>query len=112
MVPIPIPVSEIQIKKFSIRYKVKRLALFGSVLRSDFTSGSDIDVLVVFQPEAKVGFLTLGKMQRELSKIFNHQVDLVPQSGLKPLIRQEVLDNDVPLVRRQVVRIMEEIGST
>ena len=38
-----------------------------------------------------VGFLALGQMQRELAAIFNRPVDLVPQDGLKPVIRESVL---------------------
>jgi uncharacterized protein len=74
-----------------MQYRVRRLALFGSVLKDDFGPESDIDILVVFEPDARVSFLTLGRMQRELSTLFNRQVDLVPQEGLKPVIREAVL---------------------
>lgn len=73
------------------RYYVRRLALFGSVLREDFSAESDIDVLVVFEPDAPIGFLALGQMRRELEALFNRPVDLVPQEGLKPWIRDDVL---------------------
>lgn len=82
-----------KIRDFCQRYKVKRLALFGSVLRADFHPDSDIDVLVVFDPSARVTFLTLGRMKRELSVIFQRPVDLVPQDGLKPAIREIVLSS-------------------
>ena len=52
-----------------------------------------VDVLVKFDPGARVSFMTLGKMQRELAAIFQRKVDLVPQDGLKPLIREEVLSS-------------------
>jgi predicted nucleotidyltransferase len=86
---ISIPQKSLQ--RFCKQYRVQRLALFGSVLRDDFGPESDIDILVLFQPDTRVGFLTLGKMQRELSAMFNRQVDLVPQKGLKPIIREAVL---------------------
>jgi predicted nucleotidyltransferase len=79
------------LKQFCERYQVKRLALFGSVLRSDFRPDSDVDVLVVFEPTAEVTFMTLGRMKRELSMIFDRPVDLVPQEGLKPAIRNAVI---------------------
>jgi hypothetical protein len=69
------------------------LALFGSALREDFNPESDIDILVVFDPDARVSFLTLGRMQRELSVLFNRRVDLVPQAGLKPIIRESILNS-------------------
>ena len=79
------------LERFCRRYQVRRLALFGSVIRDDFRPDSDVDVLISFNPEAKVSFMTLGKMKRELSLIFRRSVDLVPQEGLKPAIRDDVL---------------------
>jgi predicted nucleotidyltransferase len=67
--------------------------LFGSVLRDDFRPDSDIDVFVVFDPSARITFRTLGRMKRELSGILHRPVDLVPQDGLKPAIREAVLSS-------------------
>lgn len=91
MNPSKINISTENLDSFCQRYQVRRLSLFGSVLRDDFRSDSDIDVLVQFEPDARVGFMTLGKMQRELAEIFKRPVDLIPQDGLKPVIREEVL---------------------
>lgn len=88
-----IQIPERKIIDFCQRYEVKRLALFGSVLRDDFRPDSDIDVLVVFYPSAMVTFMTLGKMKRELSRLLQRPVDLVPQDGLKPAIRDAVLSS-------------------
>jgi predicted nucleotidyltransferase len=73
------------------RYRVRELALFGSALREDFGPKSDVDLLVELEPDAKIGFLALARMQRELSAAIGRQVDLVPKLGLKPLIRKAVL---------------------
>lgn len=75
------------------RYQVRELALFGSALRSDFRPDSDIDILVEFEPDAEIGFMALAAMQRELSEIVGRKVDLVPKGGLKPRIRQAVLES-------------------
>jgi predicted nucleotidyltransferase len=69
------------------------LALFGSVLREDFRPDSDVDVLVAFKPEARISFVTLSRMQRELTELFQRPVDLVPMDGLKPIIRESVLSS-------------------
>jgi hypothetical protein len=69
------------------------MALFGSVLRDDIRPESDIDVLVVFDPSAHITFMTLGKMSRELSGMFQRSVDLVPQEGLKLAIRDAVISS-------------------
>ena len=73
------------------RYQVRELSLFGSALREDFGTKSDLDFLVEFEPEARIGFLALARMQRELSSALKRKVDLVPKDGLKPSIRSEVL---------------------
>jgi hypothetical protein len=73
------------------RFHVKELALFGSVLRPDFRSGSDVDILVEFEAGARVGLLRFIELQEELEKVIGRKVDLVPKKGLKPLIRDEVL---------------------
>lgn len=86
---IRIPRKKLQ--TFCQRYQVRRLALFGSVARGEARPESDVDFLVTFQPGAQIGFLTLGRMQRELAEMFHRPVDLVPQDGLKPVIRESVL---------------------
>ncbi len=91
-------VPEEALIEFCRRYRVRRLSLFGSaVQQGDFTPESDIDLLVEFEPDAKVGFLLLSRMQRELSALFGRPVDLVPRSGLKPAIRDAVLHQEVVL---------------
>jgi hypothetical protein len=90
---IRISIPNKDLKEFCRRYQVNRLALFGSVLRRDFRKDSDVDVLVSFEPDAHVGFITLSRMQRELSELFERPVDLVLMDVLKPVIRDSVLAN-------------------
>ena len=72
---ITIPKAEIE--AFCRRNRVRRLALFGSVLREDFRPDSDVDVLVEFEPGARVGFFELYDMEQELSLLFGgRKVDL------------------------------------
>jgi predicted nucleotidyltransferase len=85
-----------RIAEFCQRNYVKRLALFGSVLRDDFGPHSDIDVLVEFQPGAVPGLLGLARMERELSAIFDGRpVDIGTAEALRAHLRQDVLDNAV-----------------
>jgi predicted nucleotidyltransferase len=67
-VKVKIPKKELA--DFNRRYQVQKLALFGSVLGNNFRADSDVDVLVSFQPNAHVGFITFSRMQRELSGLF------------------------------------------
>jgi len=79
------------------RNGIRRLELFGSATRADFGPRSDIDLLVEFRPEARVGFLAFSRIQRELSELFGRRVDLVPRKGLKPVIASSVLKEAEPL---------------
>ena len=88
-----IAIPQDKIVDFCRRNQVRTISLFGSVLREDFGPESDIDVLIEFEPEARVGFMALGRMQRELAELLGRRVDLVPRDGLKPLIRDNVLDS-------------------
>jgi predicted nucleotidyltransferase len=90
---VKIKVPRQELADFCRRYHVQKLALFGSVLGENFRAESDVDVLVSFQPNTKIGFITFSRMQRELAELFNRPVDLVPMDGLKPVIRASVLSN-------------------
>jgi uncharacterized protein len=91
MIPEVLQKSKKRIAEICRRYQIRELSLFGSQARGDFSDKSDFDFLVEFQPEARIGFIELGKIQDELEKVVRTQVDLVPKDGLKPLIRQTVL---------------------
>jgi uncharacterized protein len=87
--PLHIPIDELE--SICRRYLVRELALFGSILHPDRLPESDVDLLVTFQPGARVTFTTLARMQRELEALLGRKVDLVPKDGLKPVIRDHVL---------------------
>ena len=88
---IRVDIDRDRVAAFCRRHHIRRLAVFGSAVRDDFGPESDVDVLVDFDPAARVGFIALARAARELSELLGRHVDLVPQSGLKPLIRDEVL---------------------
>ena len=85
-----IDVPPTEIAAFCKRYHIQELSLFGSVLRDDFRPGSDIDVLVEFEPEARIG-LKFFKIEDELSELLGRSVDLTTKDGLHALIRNDVL---------------------
>ena len=82
---------------FCQRHHIARLALFGSVLRADFRSDSDIDVLVEFQPGHVPG-LRFVSIEHELSQLLGgRRVDMVTPKFLNPRIRNQVLNTAEPL---------------
>jgi predicted nucleotidyltransferase len=79
-----------RIAEFCGRYRIRRLALFGSILRDDFRPESDVDVLVEFEPGTKVG-LRFFAIERELSDLLGRKVDLNTPGFLGKYYREEVL---------------------
>ena len=87
-----IAVDREQLADFCRRHHIRRLALFGSVLRDDFRPDSDVDVLVEFAPHHAVGLIRLAGVERELSARFGRRVDPRTPADLSRYFRQEVLD--------------------
>jgi uncharacterized protein len=86
-----IAVNREKIAEFCRKHRIRRLALFGSVLREDFGPDSDVDVLVEFDPEATPGLFGLARMERELSAIFKGQkVDMRTPEDLSRYFRRTV----------------------
>ena len=88
---VKIPTKE-QLADFSKQHHIRKLSLFGSVLRDDFHPDSDIDILVEFEPEHVPGFFDLMKMEEELSNLFGRTVDLRTPQDLSRYFRDEVLE--------------------
>ena len=82
--------SREKIDDFCQRHHIRKLAVFGSVLRNDFAPASDIDVLVEFDP-AHVPGLAFFAMQDELSALLERPVDLNTANFLSPHFRNDVL---------------------
>lgn len=87
-----IDIDREQIADFCRRWKIRELALFGSVLRDDFRPDSDVDVLVTFDPDAPWSYWEWPDMMDELERMFGRKVDLVEKRGVKnPYMRHEIL---------------------
>ncbi|MGP8049596.1 MAG: nucleotidyltransferase family protein [Desulfobaccales bacterium] len=87
---IQIPLDKVE--GFCQKWKVKEFALFGSVLREDFSPDSDLDVLATFAPGGGITFDNRVQMQDELAGIFGRQVDLVEKDSIRnPFRRHHIL---------------------
>ena len=73
------------------------LALFGSVLTSNFTKKSDVDVLVKFEKKHIPHLFSMIKMESELSDIIGFPVDLKTPNDLSPYFRKDVLTKAKPI---------------
>jgi hypothetical protein len=90
MPPKTIRIPKAKIASFCKKHHIRRLALFGSVLRPDFGPESDIDILVEFEPDHIPGLAFFG-MQDELSKIFGRKVDLNTPGFLSKYFREQIM---------------------
>ncbi len=92
------------LEAFCQRWQVQELALFGSVLTTNFGDNSDIDVLVSFQPATNRSLLDLIQAEIELSGIMGKPVDLVERSVIEQsdnwIRRRSILANTKTIYAR------------
>lgn len=86
-----IEIPKERITEFCRANHIRRLALFGSVLRDDFGPDSDVDVLVEFEPGTRVGLFRLAGIEIELSELLGRKVDLNTPGFLSDYFRDQVL---------------------
>jgi predicted nucleotidyltransferase len=81
-----------QLAEFCRRNRIRKLSLFGSVLRDDFGPDSDVDVLVEFESGAVVGLFELYEFEQELSRLLGgRKVEINTAKSLSKYFRDEVI---------------------
>jgi predicted nucleotidyltransferase len=89
---LPIAIPKEEINQFCQRHQIRKLSLFGSVLRNDFTPESDVDFLVEFEPGKTPGFFKMASMERELSEMLEgRKIDLRTPNELSIYFRDRVM---------------------
>jgi uncharacterized protein len=86
-----INVSSEDLQELCLKYSIRELGVFGSYARGEQESSSDIDVLVDFEPSARIGFVTFSKLNEELSTLMKRSVDLVTKRALRSTFRETVM---------------------
>lgn len=76
-------------------FHVKALYLFGSVVHGDEKQTSDIDLLVEFEPDARVGLFEFSRLQRMLSGLLGCEVDLATPESLHKALKESILEEAV-----------------
>jgi len=82
-----------RVAEFCKKHHIRKLSIFGSALREDFTPSSDVDVLVEFDSLHIPGLIRLAGMEIELSEIIGRKVDLRTAQDLSRHFRQEVVES-------------------
>ena len=80
-----------KLAEFCKKNHIRKLSLFGSALREDFSPDSDVDVLVEFEPNTRVGLIRLAGLEIELGEILGRKVDLNTPGFLSKYYRDKVL---------------------
>jgi predicted nucleotidyltransferase len=86
-----------QVADICRRYGVRELLLFGSALGPNFTATSDLDFVVDFRPDARIGLVAFIHLKFDLQTLFGRKVDLVPKPGIKPNLRDGILRSAEPV---------------
>ena len=91
VVNLPIELSRDVVATFCQRNQIVWMALFGSVLRSDFDPASDVDMLVEFAPDSELGLIGLSRMAHELSQLLGWEVDSLTSGFLSPHFCDDIM---------------------
>lgn len=92
MKEIQIDIPREKIEELCRRHRIHKFSVFGSVLRDDFRPDSDVDVLVEFDPQAKLSLFDLVRIEAELSTLLDRNVDLVEAETIRnPFRRAEIM---------------------
>ena len=90
---VQIEMHKQEIEKFCRKHYIRKLSLFGSALRDDFNTESDLDILVDFDPGHIPGLIKLAGLEIELAEILGRKVDIRTAQDLSRYFREEVLNS-------------------
>lgn len=95
-----LPAEPARIAAFCRANGIRKLSLFGSALTERFRDDSDVDLLIEFEPEQRIGYLKMAAIERELSEIIGRKADLRTAAELSRYFREDVLRAAVPQYER------------
>ena len=101
MTTLPLVLPTEAIAQFCRHWKIRELALFGSVLGAGFRPDSDVDMLVTFEDDADWGLLAHMQMQQELATLLQRPVDLISRRALEQSpnwVRREAILNTAQVI--------------
>jgi predicted nucleotidyltransferase len=73
------------------RYSIDKIYLFGSSARDEATETSDVDLIVEFDPNARIGLIRFSQLRHELSRVLNYNVDLTTPDALHHALKADIL---------------------
>lgn len=88
------------LKKFFSKEPIVKAWLFGSFARGEERADSDVDILVQFDRDAKVGLLRHADILLRLEQLLHRKVDLVPENSIYPELRQSINSSRILIYER------------
>jgi hypothetical protein len=95
-----VAIPQEELVAFCQRNHIRKLSLFGSVLREDFRPDSDLDVLVEYEPGAVITLLDMAAQEIELGEMMGRKVDLRTPEDLSRYFRNQVVNTAQRLYER------------
>lgn len=80
------------------KHDVQKSAIFGSFAREEEKEKSDIDILIKFQKDDSKSLLDLVALKLDLEEVLGRKVDVVEYSAIKPLLREDILKDQIPVL--------------
>lgn len=93
---LAVDVDPKRLREVCERYGVASLEVFGSVARGEDRTDSDLDLLYVLKPDARLGF-RIFELEDELAALFARPIDLVARKSINKYLREQVLAEAQPL---------------
>lgn len=94
-------IDNARLAAFCTRWHIREIDLFGSVLRSDFRPDSDVDILVTYEPDAKITLFDEARIEEELGALFGRSVDMISRRAVEEssnwIRRKAILESAEPL---------------
>jgi len=86
-----LPIPDETLSAFCRKHRIGKLSLFGSFLKGTARPDSDVDLLVEFEPDVRIGLMGMAGIESELSSLVGRKVDLRTAGDLSRYFREEVV---------------------
>ena len=99
--PVQVDLPQEKIREYCQTQPIARLSLFGSALRDELRPESDVDLLVEYEPSARVSYFDMGRQMMAFAEIIGHPVGLCTLNSISHYFRQDVMESALPIYAKE-----------